>query len=514
LGPRAIEVYLPLQAGTPVHTVGALELYLSDAPIDHDVSGMLSTLYRDLVLGLGVLYLVLFAITASVSGRLRREAERNAFLADHDPLTALPNRTSFQRRAASALAEARRTGVPAAVAIIDLDRFKAINDTLGHPNGDAVLRELARWLTDELGDAAFVARLGGDEYGVVLPDGTRAAPTLRRLRAALGREVSVAGLTLAVEASIGFVLAPADGAHADILLQRADVAMYAAKEQHTGVARYEPVMERHDAAGLSLVAELPHAIDDDQLVLHYQPLEQLRSGRVIAIEALVRWQHPVHGLLFPDRFLGLAEQTDVIDRLTRWVLRRALRDCRQLSPLRGGPRVAVNVSARSIGRGALADEVIAALTELDIEPDRLIIEVTETAILADPARAATELRRLSDAGVKISLDDFGQGQTSISHLSTLPLHELKIDRAFVGDMDIDPAHAAIVRSMVELGHNLGLQVVAEGVETEQVREQLRGAGSDLLQGYLLSRPLPREQLVEWLAARAPRSSEAPAALTA
>ena len=501
LGPRVVQVYLPLEAGIPRRRVGVLEAYLPYAPIAHDVSHLLATLYRDLVMGLGALYLVLFAITASVSGRLSSEGRRNAFLADNDTLTALPNRASFQRRAADAIADARRTGTPAAVAIIDLDRFKTINDTLGHRNGDTVLSALARRLRDEFDGSAFVARFGGDEFGVVLADGTQAAPTLWRLRKALDREVPVAGLTLAVQASIGYALAPDDGDDVDTLLQRADMAMYAAKDQHTGVARFEPSLDHYDAASLSLVAELRHAIDDGQLVLHYQPQQELRSGRVIALEALVRWQHPVQGLLFPDRFLPLAEQTDDIDRLTRWVLRRALTDLRSLSPERGGPRIAVNVSARSLGRGELASEVLATLAELSMDPDRLIVEVTETAILADPERAADELRRLASAGVKVSLDDFGKGQTSVGHLSELPLHELKIDRAFVGDMDSDPAHAAIVRSMVELGHSLGLQVVAEGVETEEVSEQLREVGTDLVQGYLLSRPLPLDQIVVWLTER-------------
>lgn len=342
------------------------------------------------------------------------------------------------------------------VAVLGLDRFREINDALGHANGDAVLRELAERLSETLGEEAFVARLGGDEYGIILRDGQRAATLLCQVRASIDHEVSVAGVTLAAQTSIGYALAPADGDDPDTLLQCADVAMYAAKDQHAGVLRYTPSLDQHDAAGLSLVAELRHAIDADQLVLHYQPLQRLDGDRVVALEALVRWKHPVHGLLFPDRFLGPAEQTDVI----------------------------------------------AALTELSVDPNRLIIEVTETAILADPPRAVAELERLRDAGVRISLDDFGQGQTSLRHLSTLPLHELKIDREFVGDMDANEAHAAIVRSMIELGHNLGLQVVAEGVETEVVREQLRAAGGDLIQGYLLSRPLPREQIVHWLSAHA------------
>jgi diguanylate cyclase (GGDEF)-like protein len=504
LGPRAVEVYEPLRAGRGDPVIGVLELYLPYAPIDNEVSRLLGTLYRDLMIGLGGLYLVLFVITMSVSSRLRRESQRNGFLANHDGLTGLPNRTAFQRRVGRSVAESTRDGIPAAIAVLGLDRFRDINDSLGYLNGDAVLRKLADRLASAVGEGSFVARLGGDEYGVILPFGEAAEPLLRRLRTMLNREVSVAGVTLAAQASIGYALTLVDGDDPEALLQRANVAMYAAKDQHAGVLRYESSLERHDAAGLSLVAELSHAIDEDQLVLHYQPQQELDGDEVVAIEALVRWQHPTHGLLFPDRFLPLAEQTDVIDHLTRWVLRRALHDAEALVDARGiAPRVAVNVSARSVGGGGLADDVIAALAEHRFDPDRLIIEVTETAILADPQRAIGELTRISQAGVRVSLDDFGQGQTSLRHLSTLPLHELKIDREFVGDMDREATHATIVRSMIELGHNLGLQVVAEGVETEEVREQLREAGSDLIQGYLLSRPLPVEQIAAWLAARAP-----------
>ncbi len=472
---------------------------------------LMGVVERDLVLGLGSLYVLLFALTAAVGARLRRDALRQAELAANDGLTNLPNRTSFTRAVGDAVADARRTGIPAAIALVDLDRFKHVNDTLGHRNGDAVLCELATRLVTEFGDLATVARLGGDEFGIVIPDGGTARVTLRRMLAMFEREVPIAGLALHTSASIGYVLVPDDGDDVDTLLQRADVAMYAAKEQRRGVVRYEPSFERYDAESLGLAAELRHAIDDDQLVLHYQPQLDRHSDTVVALEALVRWAHPVHGLLFPDRFLPLAEQTDDIERLTAWVLRRALRDVETLGPRHGGPRVAVNVSARSLGRGELAEEVLGVLQELAISPDRLIIEVTETAILADPGRAGGELRRLADAGVRISLDDFGQGQTSLSHLSVLPLHELKIDRGFVGDMDSDATHAAIVRSMIELGHNLGLQVVAEGVETEAVRAQLHAAGTDLVQGYLLSRPLPREQIAGWLAERDRRGSPEPRA---
>jgi EAL domain-containing protein (putative c-di-GMP-specific phosphodiesterase class I) len=297
-------------------------------------------------------------------------------------------------------------------------------------------------------------------------------------------------------------------------MQRADMAMHVAKAEHVGVARYEAERDQYDATSLSLIAELRHGIDHDQLVLHYQPQRDVLSGRTAAVEALVRWQHPTRGLLYPDKFLPLAEQTDLIDRLTRWVLRRALADLKRLGDAGKRLSVAVNVSARGIGRGALADDVIAALAEYDLPGERLVIEVTETAILADPAQAAIELRRLAQAGVKISLDDFGQGQTSLGHLSALPLDELKIDRAFVGDMLNRPADRAIVHSIVDLGHNLGLRVVAEGVETADVLSHLSDRGCDLIQGYLLARPMPLEALADWLVANRKRPVDAPVPVSA
>jgi diguanylate cyclase (GGDEF)-like protein len=511
-GPRAVEVYLPLQAGSPVRRVGVLELYLSYAPIAREVSKLLSTMYRDLIIGLGGLYLALFAISASVNGRLRRQSKLNAHLAEYDTLTGLPNRSLFERRATEALERARGRGTSVVIAIADLDNFKDINDVLGHRNGDQVLAELATRLESAARPGVTVARLSGDEFGLVLPCNGQLDPAaeLAEIRSILERDLPVGGLTLSVQASVGYALAPLDADDSETLMRRADVAMYLAKAENAGVARYNASRDQYDPATLSLVAELRQAIDADQLVLHYQPQRDLATDRTVGMEALVRWQHPTRGLLQPDTFLPLAEQTNLIDHLTRWVLRRALTDLRGLDTAGAELSVAINVSARGIGRGELADDVIEALGELAVEPRRLVIEVTETAILADPARAAIELGRLAAAGVAISLDDFGQGHTSLSHLSALPLDELKIDRGFVGDMLEQPAHAAIVHSVVDLGHNLGLRVVAEGVETDEVLAHLSDRGCDLVQGYLLARPMPLDALVQWLAQETPARPTAPA----
>jgi diguanylate cyclase (GGDEF)-like protein len=500
-GVESVEVYLPLNGGPPLRRVGVLEIYLPYAPISHDVSAGLHSLSVDLGVGLAVLYLVLFAITASVSRGLRRAADINAFLAEHDVLTELPNRTLFHRRAGAAIAAARESRGSAAIAIIDLDRFKDVNDTLGHHNGDGLLTQIAARLSSSMRLGDTIARLGGDEFGVVLPGVRDAEPILRRLRQSIDAEVDVAGLPLSVQASIGFVIAPDDGADVDELMQRADVAMYAAKARHAGVMRYDRAHDHYDATSLTLVSELRRAIVEGQLVLHYQPQATIDDGRVCAVEALVRWEHPVHGLLRPDRFMPLAEQTDVIDELTRWVLRAALDEVERLGAAGAALTVAVNVSARNLSRRSFSGEVIEALAGAGVSPDRLVIEVTETALMADPDHAKAVLTQLADHGARISIDDFGQGQTSLGYLSALPIRELKIDRGFVTDMDSNAGHAAIVQSIIDLGHNLGLTVVGEGVETNDVLSCLHSACCDVAQGFLLARPMPAQDLARWLKAR-------------
>ncbi len=500
LGEEAVEVYVPLRAGAPQHIVGVAEVYLPYEPIRDDIDAGLSGLYRNLVFGLAGLYVALVLIATSVSRGLRRQVAINEFLAEHDTLTQLPNRSLFHRRVRAAVKASRRR--PVVIAMFDLDRFKEVNDSLGHHNGDLLLGELARRLAQHTRAGDTIARLGGDEFGVVLNDvgPNEAIAALRRLAAVVGEEIEVNGLPLSVEASVGYVVAPADGTTVDELLQRADVAMYVAKEAHTGICRYDPDQDVYDATNLSLVTQLRHSIDAGQLELFYQPKAVLTDGNIDAVEALVRWHHPVEGLVLPDRFIPLVEQTDVIDRLTEWVLVTALQDVTERF---AGLSVAVNVSARSLGRHDFTDQVLSAIQRVGASPDRLILEITETALLVDPPRAAAVVAALDEAGVRVSLDDFGRGQTSLGYLSALPIHELKIDRTFVHDMQENAAHAAIVRSMIDLGHNLSLRVVGEGVETAEVLDSLREAGCDEAQGYLLARPMPADAMVDWLADQPP-----------
>jgi diguanylate cyclase (GGDEF)-like protein len=397
---------------------------------------------------------------------------------------------------------------PVAIAIVDLDRFKEVNDTLGHHNGDLLISGLARRLARHMHPGDTVARLGGDEFGLVLCDITDPERVLGEVRTVIDREMEISGVALSVEASIGFVVAPEDGTDVAELMQRADVAMYVAKARHAGVVRYDPADDHYDAANMSLIAELRSAIDAGELVLHYQPKVSVSDGRVEAVEALLRWQHPVHGLLYPDRFIPLAEQTDLIDKLTDWVLSRALTDIRDLGRVADDLAVSVNVSARNLAHPDFGRRVVERLRTLGVAARRLILEITETALLTDPARTAAVLGELDAYGVKVSLDDFGCGQTSLGYLSALRVHELKIDKGFVGDMLVNPAHEAIVRSIVDLGHNLALRVVGEGVETDDVLRGLRGTGCDVVQGFLTGRPMPLDNLRQWLLT-APESELAP-----
>jgi diguanylate cyclase (GGDEF)-like protein len=499
VGPQSVEIYLPLLAGNHDRRVGVLELYLPYGPINADVSAGLHSLYLYLALGLAALYLVLFAISVSVSQRLRQQVRLNKFLAEHDSLTGLPNRSLFHRRAARAIKRASRRKARVTLAIIDLDRFKEINDALGHQNGDQLLVEIAARLEKHKRPKDTIARLGGDEFGVILADGGDPESILSQLRELIELEVQVSGVPVSIESSIGYAVAPDDGLDVGDLMQHADVAMYTAKFEHSGTARYDAAADTYDAANLGLIAELRRAISEDELVLHYQPKARVSDGRIDALEALVRWQHPTLGLLPPDRFVPLAEPTDLIERLTEWVLARAITDIRDLGPEMEHVAVAVNVSARSLSRQDFAGRVIDTLDVLGVDHRRLIVEITETALLVDPPRAAAVLADLARAGVAVSIDDFGVGQTSLGYLSSLPLEELKIDRSFVADIPTNDAHLAIVRSIVELGHNLGFRVVAEGVETVEVLRALGEAHCDLAQGFLIARPMTLAKLIAWSA---------------
>jgi diguanylate cyclase (GGDEF)-like protein len=498
LGPAVVEVYLPLVAGASSHRVGVLEVYLPYAPIRNDVNAGLSRLYRYLALGLGLLYLLLFAISYVVGRRLRRQVKLTTYVGEHDALTDLPNRTLFQKKSEEALQRARELGYSVAVTVVDLDRFKEINDTLGHRNGDDLLVALSSVMRSQLPEGSVLARLGGDEFSFVLNVGAELECELEEFRTAVATEVLIDGIPLSIDSSVGYAIFPEDGENLDDLMALAEIAMYAAKERHLGVARYSNEQNHFVASDLTLMADLRLAIDNQELTLYYQPQISVKSGEVEGLEALVRWNHPTEGLIYPDRFIGLAEKTDLIDRLTDWVIQKSLTDAVNFEAYAGELRISVNISARNLSKAGFAAKVIRLLTTSGVAPARLVLEVTETALMTDPMRAAQSLEELGAAGVHLSIDDFGVGQTSLSYLSSLPVTELKIDRSFITDMRQDEGHAAIAQAIIDLGHNLGFRVVGEGVEDADVFRSLSIAGCDVAQGYHFARPMTVEALRDWL----------------
>jgi diguanylate cyclase (GGDEF)-like protein/PAS domain S-box-containing protein len=421
----------------------------------------------------------------------------------HDSLTELPNRLYFYEAVTQAIAGAQGRG-QLAILLIDLDRFKEINDTLGHHYGDLLLCEFAGALRRHLRPPDTLARLGGDEFALLLHvegDAAAAATSaLHRIEELVAQPYQIEGLPLSIEASIGVACYPGDGEDVDQLLQHADIAMYAAKRNGAGHAFYERSTNGNgdDRRRLGMLGELRRAIAERELVLHYQPKLDLRSKRIDRVEALVRWQHPTDGLVPPVQFIPLAEQTGLIKPLTLYVLDSALQQCRRWLDDGRSISVSVNISPRNLNDCGFPEEVEQLLRLHDVPPECLLLEVTERGIIADPARAETTLRTLSDMGVHIALDDFGAGHSSLAFLARLPLDQIKIDRSFVTDLDTNTGNDVIVRSIISLGHQLGLEVVGEGVETVEVETRLEAYGCDLVQGFMLTPALPPDELEHWL----------------
>jgi diguanylate cyclase (GGDEF)-like protein len=429
-----------------------------------------------------------------------RQTARRHHEAMHDRLTGLINRQRFCEIVDERIA-AREPRL--AILMLDLDRFREVNDALGHAYGDRMLRQVADRLVAELPGPSLIARLGGDEFAILLGPGASegdAVATARRVAATLRGPFEVEGVALDGEASIGVVVYPDDGADSDTLLQRGDVAMYRAKDRQVDYARYSRADDHHSPARLGLMAELRGAIEGGQLVLHYQPKLDLRTGRVCGCEALVRWEHPELGLLLPGAFLAMAESTSMIRPLTSRVLTEALVDVARWREDGLDLGVAVNVSARCLVDQAFPDTVRELLAGAGVPPARLSLELTESAIMADPALTASVMARLHGMGVVLSVDDFGTGYSSLAYLQQLPVEELKIDRSFVAAMAQETS-AVIVRSTIELGRNLGLRVVAEGVEDEGALDRLRELGCPVAQGFAISRALPEPAFVDWVVHR-------------
>jgi diguanylate cyclase len=452
--------------------------------------------------------LLLAALLASITRGHRRtlDIERGRAVYDsmHDALTGLPNRTLLADRFGQALRADARRGTRTGLLLIDLDRFKEINDTFGHHYGDDLLTQVGPRLIGALRESDTVARLGGDEFAVLLP-GIRslddATEIAAKMQSAMEAPFHVEGVDLDVEASVGVVLSGEHGEEASILLQRADIAMYVAKAQDLGVFVYDPAADGHSPSKLALLGDLRRALDRAELVLHYQPKIAISTGEVVGAEALVRWQHPERGLILPDDFIPLAEHTGLIGPLTRHVLDTALAQARSWADAGRTLSVSVNLSARNLLDERLPGQVAELLATHGVAASLLELEVTESAIMTEPVRAQHLLQQLRALGVRISIDDFGVGYTSLGQLKTLPVNELKIDRSFVMTMIEDRSNAVIVQSVVDLGHNLGLTIVAEGVEDQHALHALASFGCDVAQGYHFSRAMPADAFDTWCAGR-------------
>jgi diguanylate cyclase (GGDEF)-like protein len=450
--------------------------------------------------GLGLLG-VFWTIMVGYQRRTEHQAAENQHQALHDALTGLPNRALLRDRITQALHQADRELSPAALLLLDLDRFKEVNDTLGHHHGDQLLVQVGDRLRGRLREVDTVARLGGDEFAVLLPriaTAEGAVAVAGKLRAAFDEPFRLDDLTLDVETSIGVALYPEHAGNPDELLQHADIAMYVAKDTHAGFVLFDPKQDQHSPRRLALLGELRRALEQQQLVLYYQPKVDTHTGQLLGVEALVRWRHPTHGLLLPGEFIPLAERTGLIGPLTSYVLDAALHQCSDWRQAGHELAIAVNVSARSLLDLDFPDQVAGLLARWEVPARLLVVEITESTIMADPTHALEILGRLNTMGVEIAIDDFGTGYSSMAHLKTLPVNELKVDRSFVSQMTSNSSDAVIVRSTVDLGRNLGLRVVAEGVEDSQTLLELDALGCDAIQGYHISRPVAADELVQWL----------------
>jgi len=445
---------------------------------------------------LPLLLLPVYAVYRSTSISAEKEHQAN-----HDSLTDLPNRSSFEESLHRRLTQPRASAQRAAVMLIDLDRFKEVNDTLGHHAGDALLRLIGPRIVDLVPDTGVVARFGGDEFAVLLSDVANEGEALTmavQIGKALEEPFRIDEFNLEVQASIGVALFPDHGAATDTLIKRADIAMYVAKRLQSGVEPYDPDQDHHSTRRLALVSELRKAIIDGEIVLYYQPKLDLRTGRIDAVEALVRWIHPQLGIVPPAEFIPVAEHTGLIRPLTNHVLATATQQAAAWRASGQQVAVAINLSARNLHDSGIVQEVSDNLGLYDLPPECLRLEITESSIMADPTGARRILEHLHDMGLGLSIDDFGTGYSSLAYLQNLPVSEIKIDRSFVTNLVESPANQVIVRSTIDLARNLGLMSTAEGVETGPALQWLRDAGCDQAQGYHIARPMTAEALTAWL----------------
>ena len=440
-------------------------------------------------------------ITYIVSRRVSKQGRQLTLQAKYDALTSLPNRLMLVEGLAQKIADTKCNDAAFAVVLMDLDRFKDVNDTLGHEFGDVLLKEVGRRLAETVRPDDIIARLGGDEFVVVLNGMTQqgVAQIAEKMIVALEQPFRIEQQSIDVSASLGITLFPDHGQTPSTLLREADIAMYVAKRSGGGYTIYAPEQEKMSREDLSLKSELREAIHDNQLVLYFQPKIDHQRHCVMGVEALVRWMHPQRGIMAPDLFIPLAEQAGLIGALTRWVLKTALQQLADFHAQGQRLSMAVNLSACNLHDAELIDSIISLLQETHVPPQYLVLEITEGAVMSSPKDGIRNLHRLDAAGITLAIDDFGTGYSSLAYLKQLPVDELKIDKSFVMNMYNDDNDAVIVRSTIDLAHNLGLKVTAEGVENRDTWEILTLLGCDTSQGYFMSKPQPAESLARWLA---------------
>lgn len=418
----------------------------------------------------------------------------------HDALTGLSNRECFHERLAELVQQGKAQNFSLSLLIMDLDRFKEVNDTLSHRTGDELLQQVASRIVEVTPDAVTRCRLGGDEFAILLRAEEHSAMiAAKKIQSALEIPILLDDIEIEIRASIGIALFPDHGVTDHELFRRAEVAMYNAKRHALGSAVYSSELDPYNVRRLTLLGELRSAMENQQLLLHYQPKIDLTTNRAVGVEALLRWKHPQHGLIPPGEFIPIAEQSDLIHNLTYWVMDEALLQCHVWRQMGYTLNVALNLSPRNLHNPGFPIKVGGLLAKWAVPASGITLEITENAIMIDPERALKILLRLNHMGVNLSIDDFGTGYSSLLYLKRLPVSQIKVDRSFVMDMTHDNDDAIIVQSTIDLGHNMNCQVVAEGVENKETLERLRRMGCDQIQGYYLSRPLPADEITAWFA---------------
>ncbi len=482
---------------------GNVELLIIHKPKIADTPLIKTVMVRLIIAGLVIIWMAVWAallLASMISKRIHEHNSELQYRASHDDLTQLPNRALLQQRTEKALTTAALQNQSLALLVMDLDRFKEINDTLGHHTGDKLLLQLGRRISATLRESDTVARLGGDEFALLLPntDAEKAVACVERISQLLDKPFNINQMKITTTSSIGIAMFPQHGKDLESLLKYADIAMYQAKQNNTGFSIYDEEHDSYTIQRFTLARELRQAIDEHQLVLYYQPKIDIPTGRINGVEALVRWQHPTHGLIPPDKFIGIAEQNGLIDSLTYSVIEAAIIQCCEWRKSGINLKTAINLSARNLHNTSLPKWIEDKLNQYNLPAGMLELELTENAVMHDVNCASTIFKQLSKLGIPLSIDDFGTGMSSLSYLTSLPVSKLKIDRSFVMDLNTNKNNEVIVRSTIDLAHNLGYQVIAEGVETIEALNLLKKLSCDCAQGYFFTPPLPASKLEAWL----------------